>query len=89
MGQDDVDLFARLAQISPHLIHVFHWKDREANFTEALQAAVRIYENQARMQVTLAGMLLEPIVIVGVLGFLATFMVALFMPLFKLLNSLA
>jgi hypothetical protein len=28
-------------------------------------------------------------VIVGVLGFLATFMVALFLPLFKLLNSLA
>jgi type II secretory pathway component PulF len=87
LGQDDVDLFARLAQLSPHLIHVFHWKNREANFTEALQAAVRIYENQARLQVTLAGMLLEPIVIVGVLGFLATFMVALFMPLIQLLKS--
>ena len=89
LGQDEVNLFARLAQISPHLIHVFHWKDREANVTEALHAAVRIYENQARLQVTLAGMLLEPTVIVGVLGFLATFMVALFLPLLKLLNSLA
>jgi type II secretory pathway component PulF len=87
-GQDDVDLFGRLAQISPHLIHVFHWKGRESNFTEALRAAVRIYENQARLQITLAGMLLEPIVIIGVLGFLATFMVGLFMPLFKLLKSL-
>ena len=87
-GQDDVDLFGRLSQISPHLIHVFHWKDRETNFTEALRAAVRIYENQVRLQITLAGMLLEPIVIIGVLGFLATFMVGLFMPLFKLLKSL-
>ena len=40
------------------------------------------------LQITLAGMLLEPIVIIGVLGFLATFMVGLFMPLFKLLKSL-
>jgi type II secretory pathway component PulF len=86
-GQDDTDLYGRLAQISPHLIHVFHWKDREANFTEALRAAVRIYENQARLQITLAGMLLEPIVIIGVLGFLATFMVALFLPLIQLLKS--
>lgn len=88
-GQDDVDLFGRLAQISPHLIHVFHWKDREANFTEALRAAVRIYENQARLQITLAGMFLEPIVIIGVLGFLATFVVALFLPLIILLKSLS
>lgn len=87
-GQDDVDLFGRLANISPQLIHVFHWKDREANFTESLLAAVRIYENQARMQIALGGMVLEPIVIVGVLGGLGTFMVALFLPLIKLLNSL-
>jgi type II secretory pathway component PulF len=87
-GQDDVDLFGRLAQVSPHLIHVFHWKDREANFTEALRAAVRIYENQARLQITLAGMLLEPIVIIGVLGFMATFMLGLFLPMIQLLKSL-
>ncbi len=70
------------------MIHVFHWKNREANFTEALQAAVRIYENQARMQITMAGMLMEPMVIIGVLGGVGTFVVALFLPMFKLLNSL-
>ena len=86
-GQDDTDLFGRLANISPQLIHVFHWKSREANFTEALLAAVRIYENQARMQITLAGMLLEPIVIIGVLGGVGTFVVALFLPMFMLLKS--
>ncbi len=86
-GQDDTDLFVRLANISPQLIHVFHWKSREANFTEALLAAVRIYENQARMQITLAGMLLEPIVIIGVLGGVGTFVVALFLPMFMLLKS--
>jgi general secretion pathway protein F len=87
-GQDDADLYGRLASISPQLIHVFHWKNREANFTEALQAAVRIYENQARMQINLAGMLMEPMVIIGVLGGVGTFVVALFLPMFKLLNSL-
>jgi general secretion pathway protein F len=88
-GQDDVDLFGRLANISPQLIHVFHWKNREANFAEALRAAVRIYESQARMQIAMAGMLLEPLVIIGVLGGLATFMMALFLPLIKLLKSLS
>jgi type II secretory pathway component PulF len=87
-GQDDADLFGRLASISPQLTHVFHWKNREANFTEALKAAVRIYENQARMQITLAGMLIEPMVIIGVLGGVAIFAVAIFLPFFKLLNSL-
>jgi type II secretory pathway component PulF len=86
-GQDDTDLFGRLANISPQLIHVFHWKSREANFSEALLAAVRIYETQARMQITLAGMLLEPIVIVGVLGGLGSFMLALFLPLIMMLKS--
>jgi general secretion pathway protein F len=87
-GQDDTELFRRLANISPQLIHVFHSKNREANFAEALQAAVRIYENQARMQITQAGMFLEPLVIVGVLGGVGTFAIALFLPLIKLLNSL-
>jgi general secretion pathway protein F len=88
-GQDDTELFRRLANISPQLIHVFHSKNREANFAEALLAAVRIYENQARMQITQAGIFLEPLVIVGVLGGVGTFAIALFLPLIKLLNSLA
>ena len=87
-GQDDTDLYGRLASISPQLIHVFHWKNREANFTEALQAAVRIYESQARMQITMAGMLMEPMVIIGVLGGVGTFVVALFLPMYRLLKSL-
>jgi general secretion pathway protein F len=88
-GQDDTELFRRLANISPQLIHVFHGKSREANFNEALLAAVRIYENQARMQITLAGMFLEPLVIVGVLGGVGTFALSLFLPLIKVLNSLS
>jgi type II secretory pathway component PulF len=88
-SQDDADLFGRLANISPQLIHVFHWKTREANFVEALRAAVRIYENQARLQIAMAGMLLEPLVITGVLGGLALFMVAVFLPMLMLLKSLS
>jgi general secretion pathway protein F len=88
-GQDDTELYRRLAGISPHLIHVFHSKSRETNFAEALLGAVRIYENQARVQVALAGMFMEPLVIVSVLGGVGTFAVALFLPLIRLLNSLA
>jgi len=87
-GQDDAELFRRLANISPQLIHVFHGKTREANFAEALLAAIRIYENQARMQITLAGIFMEPLVIVGVLGGVGTFAIAIFLPLIESLNLL-
>ena len=88
-GQDDTELFRRLAGISPQLVHVFHWKNREANFLEALRGAARIYENQAQLQIALGGMFIEPIVIIGVLTGVALFVVSLFLPLIKLLNSLA
>jgi type II secretory pathway component PulF len=88
-GGDDLELFRRLATISPQLVHVFHWKDRGRTFVDALQAAARIYENQARLQVTLSGILIEPLVVVGVLGGVAFFMVSLLQPMLQMLRALA
>jgi type II secretory pathway component PulF len=88
-GQSDTELARRLANISPHLIHVFHWKTRQTNFVDALNAAAGVYENQAELQITLVSLLLEPVVIIGVLGGAALFVLALFYPLFALLRSLS
>jgi type II secretory pathway component PulF len=87
-GGDDTKLFRRLATISPQLVHVFHWKDRGRTFVDALRASARIYENQARLQITLSGILIEPLVVVGVLGGTGLFMAALLYPMVQLIYSM-
>jgi type II secretory pathway component PulF len=86
-GVDDTELFRRLATISPQLVHVFHWKDRGRTFVDALRASARIYENQARLQITLSGILIEPVVVVGVLGGAGLFMAAMLYPMIRMLYS--
>jgi type II secretory pathway component PulF len=88
-GGDDTELFRRLAAISPQLVHVFHWKDRGRTFVDALQAAARIFENQARLQITLSGILIEPVVVVVVLGGVTVFMITLLQPMIQMLRALA
>jgi len=56
--------------------------------TEALGSAARLYENQAKVQVLLGGLFLEPLVVVGVLGGVVVVFLALFLPMIKLLNNL-
>ncbi|HXY33532.1 MAG TPA: type II secretion system F family protein [Planctomycetaceae bacterium] len=86
-GGDDTELFRRLASISPQLVHVFHWKDRGRTFVDALRAAARIYENQARLQITLSGILVEPLVVVGVLGSVGFFIAAMILPMLRMLTT--
>jgi general secretion pathway protein F len=86
-GGDETELFRRLTGISPQLVHVFQWKDRGRTFVDALQAMARIYENQARLQITLSGILVEPLVVVGVLGGVAFFIASMILPMLRQLTS--
>ncbi len=86
-GGDENELFRRLTAISPQLVHVFQWKDRGRTFVDALQAMARIYENQARLQITLSGILVEPLVVVGVLGGVAFFIASMILPMLRQLTS--
>jgi type II secretory pathway component PulF len=85
-GGDETELFRRLTSISPQLVHVFHWKDRGRTFVDALRAAARIYENQARLQITVSGILIEPLVVVGVLGGVGFFIASMILPMLRMLN---
>jgi type II secretory pathway component PulF len=85
-GGDETELFRRLTSISPQLVHIFHWKDRGRTFVDALRAAARIYENQARLQITLSGILIEPLVVVGVLGGVGFFIASMILPMLCMLN---
>jgi type II secretory pathway component PulF len=85
-GGDATELFRRLTSISPQLVHVFHWKDRGRTFVDALRASARIYENQARLQITLSGILIEPLVVVSVLGGVGFFIASMILPMLRMLN---
>jgi general secretion pathway protein F len=85
-GGDATELLRRLASISPQMVHVFHWKDRGRTFVDALRASARIYENQARLQITLSGILIEPLVVVGVLGGVGFFIASMILPMLRMLN---
>jgi type II secretory pathway component PulF len=84
-GGDEIELFRRLTGISPQLVHVFQWKDRGQTFVDALRANARIYENQARLQITLSGILVEPLVVVGVLGGVGFFIAAMILPMLRMM----
>ena len=85
-GGDATELLRRLTSISPQLVHVFHWKDRGRTFVDALRASARIYENQARLQITVSGILIEPLVVVGVLGGVGFFIASMILPMLRMLN---
>ena len=68
---------------------VFRWSARSEDFVQGLRAASDIFRARSRVQGNLSAWLMEPVLLlmlsVGV-GFLV---IALFMPLIKLLNDLS
>ncbi len=65
----------------------FTGKTAAARSSTHCAASARIYENQARLQITLSGILIEPLVVIGVLGGAGLFMVALLYPMIRMLYS--
>ncbi|MGD9858363.1 MAG: type II secretion system F family protein, partial [Planctomycetaceae bacterium] len=78
-----------LPQISRELRHLFRWEPRGDAFGDILMRAGEIYSSRTRIQAGLAIMLFQPAVFVCIAMFLGFVVIALFMPLIKLLNELA
>lgn len=71
------------------LLHVFRWSDRQEAFPTALHAAGDLYAARACTQTGLIGVLIEPLVVIGVTLSVGWTVLATFMPLIKLLNDLS
>lgn len=67
---------------------IFRWSKREAAFPQTLHAAGMAYAAQLRVRARLIGLIVEPIVIVGVALFVAGTIIAFLFPLVKLLSDL-
>lgn len=71
------------------VLPVFRWAEKQSLFIKALRGAADIYESRARLNSGFIAIILEPLVFVSIGFFLGTVIVALFMPLIKLLNDLS
>jgi len=68
--------------------HVFRWGNRSDVFAEALAGLAEIYSRRSRVSAVLIGIVLEPFVLIFTAGTVGAAAVALFLPLFNLLNNL-
>lgn len=68
---------------------LFRWQGRPEAFGRALRAAGELYAAQARVQIGVFGVFLQPLLLMFIVIVVGSTVVALFMPLVKLLNELA
>jgi type II secretory pathway component PulF len=88
-GQTPLAAVADSEAFPRDVVPIFRWADRRSLFVESLRAAGDIYAARSRLQSGVMAVVLEPVLVLGV-GLTAGFVVlALFMPLIKLLNDLS
>lgn len=71
------------------VLPIFRWAGNRPLFVEALRGAADIYASRSQLQSSVAVVVLEPTLIFGVGMTVGLVVIALFMPLIKLLNDLA
>lgn len=81
------------AQSSPHFtksfIHIFRWQDRPQVFVESLRASSNIYQAKANLKTGTLIFILQPVMIASMLFLLGLPIVAIYLPMIKLLNDLS
>jgi type II secretory pathway component PulF len=87
-GQPFAWTAAAMPQFPAMFSQFVKWGERHHSYPEALHAAGDIFEGRARVQASLLTWLIEPFVIIGVGLCVAVIVLAMFMPLIKLLNDL-
>ncbi|HET6425621.1 MAG TPA: type II secretion system F family protein, partial [Planctomycetaceae bacterium] len=68
---------------------IFRWSGRPDEFVQGLRAASEIFSARARVQGNLSAWLLEPVLLLMLSIGVGLLVIALFMPLIKLLNDLS
>ena len=73
----------------PETMHVFEWEGGEPACSESLQATGDICAARARLQTNFARVALEPLAICSIASLVGLVVIALFLPLVKLLDALS
>ncbi len=88
LGDTLEDAAHGLPQISSELANLFRWEPRGDAFGDILLRAGEVYSARSRVQAGLTVMAVQPVVFVGIALFMGFVVIALFMPLVKLLDAL-
>lgn len=88
-GRRLTDTVPVVRPLSPLLAPVLRWETREEAFPDVLHGAGEVFGTRATVRASLVGILLEPLVVIGVAMTVGFIIIALFMPLIKLLNMLS
>jgi type IV pilus assembly protein PilC len=71
------------------VVMLFRWQRQPVAFARALRANAELFATQARIQSGLLGLFMQPLLLFVIVTFVGTMVVALFLPLVKLLNDLS
>jgi type II secretory pathway component PulF len=88
-GEPIEDAVSPLGEFPSELLHVFRWANQPAAFRDALYAARQTFDIRARYQSTLIANICEPVAVLGTAMCVGFVVIALFMPLVRLLNDLS
>jgi len=69
--------------------HIFRWQDRPELFVDSLRASSNIFQAKANMKTGSLVFALQPLVLTGIVLIIGVPVIALFLPLIKLLNDLS
>ncbi|MFM9962121.1 MAG: type II secretion system F family protein [Planctomycetaceae bacterium] len=88
-GESLTDAATQMGRFPRELLHLFRWADRGEDFAEGLQNASEVLNAQSRVHSHTLAIVCEPAVTLGIGIAVGLTVIALFMPLVKLLNDLS
>lgn len=88
-GESLVDTTRRLSHFPRELTHLFRWERQEGAFRTALEASSELFAARANVQVGIASIFVEPLLLVVAGGTVGLLVISMFLPLIKLLNDLS
>ncbi|NOX54335.1 MAG: hypothetical protein GXP27_07805 [Planctomycetes bacterium] len=88
-GTPPVQAVRKTLDLPVDLEHVFQWSDRGEAFADLLESSGHLYRLRAQLYARTAALVVEPLVIAGVAILVALMLIAMFLPLMKMLNALS
>lgn len=83
------DASIEIPHFSKSFIHIFRWQDRPDIFIDSLRASSNIFQAKANMKTGTLVFILQPLVLIGIIFSIGLPIVAIYLPLIRVLNGLS
>jgi len=88
-GQVLYESMAAMRQFPPSMIPVIEWGQRAPALPDGFRAAAEMFEGRVQSQGSLLEAILLPVMLLLIIGFVGTFVTAMFLPLISLIQKLS